>query len=226
MSTMTFTTAQAVLPRVNLLPVEFAERRQLRRLQMGLGLGVIASVAVVCALYVGAVSDVADAQDGLDESIARNQQLMGEVSSYSEVPQIFAQAAAAENQVRTTMASEVQWSKSLQWLMEQTPDGVWLSNVSIQQHAGDAATLPPANGWNVAGIGAVTFEGKAYRYENVSTWMETLATRPGFTQPYVSSAAQEDSLRGANGKPVISFTSKVTVDENALSRRHPIKAGN
>ncbi len=226
MSTMTFTATQAVLPRVNLLPPEFAERRQLRRLQTGLGLGVVASVAAVCVLYVGAVSDVADAQDGLDGSITKNQQLMGEVSSYSEVPQVFAQVADAETQVRTTMASEVQWSKSLQWLMEQTPEGVWLSKVTIEQGAGEQAVLPPANGWNVAGIGAVTFEGKAYRYQNVATWMETLATRPGFTQPYVSGAAQEESLRGPNGKPIISFTSKVTVDENALSRRHPIKAGN
>ncbi len=223
MSTMTITSTRGVLPRVNLLPPEFAERRKLRRVQAGLGVGVLASVAAVAALYVGAVADVAEAQAGLDESVARNVELQNETGQYAEVPRVFADVAAAETRVRLTMASEVQWSKSLKWLATQTPKGVWLSTLNVTQaDAAAAAATAPANGWSVAGVGTVTFEGKAYRYQDVATWMETLAKGEGFTQPYVTTAAVEESLL-RNGKPVISFSSRVVVDERRLSNRHPIK---
>ncbi len=225
-STKGVTTTSAMLPKVNLLPPEFEERRKLRRVQGGLAAGVLACVGVVGVLYVGAVRDVAAAQAGLQESQRTSTELQAQVGSYAEVPQVLAQVAAAEARVQQAMASEVEWSESLEWLATQTPENVWLSRVTVSQVAGQAGavTVPPANGWSVTGIGTVTFEGKAYRHQDVATWMDTLATRTGFTQPYLTTAGVEEGLVRA-GKPVIAFTSRTTVTEEALSNRHPLKPG-
>ena len=69
MSTLTAretVTRLATLPRVNLLPPEIEQQRQFKKVQAGLGLGVVAAVGVVGALVLAAGAQVSDAQNELD----------------------------------------------------------------------------------------------------------------------------------------------------------------
>ena len=54
------------LPRVNLLPLEIGERVRFRRIQYGLGLGVLGALGVAVLLYALASGSVADAERGAD----------------------------------------------------------------------------------------------------------------------------------------------------------------
>ena len=51
-------TGLVALPKVNLLPPEIAETARFRKVQMGLGGGVLAAIGVVAMLYVGATGSL------------------------------------------------------------------------------------------------------------------------------------------------------------------------
>jgi hypothetical protein len=99
-----------LIPRVNLLPQEIADAANFRRLQVKLGAAVAASLGVVGLLFVVASGQVSSAQEGLDTATASTQALQQQVNSLAEVPKVYGQVAAAENQLTTAMGDEVRWS--------------------------------------------------------------------------------------------------------------------
>ena len=84
MSAVSFETSNApllgeglvTLPRVNLLPPEIGERRNFRRIQYGLGAGVLSAVAVVAGAFLLASGGVASAQSELDVASAETARLL------------------------------------------------------------------------------------------------------------------------------------------------------
>ena len=59
--------------------------------------------------------------------------------------------------------------------------------------------------------------------KRANKWLNSLARQKGFTQPYFSDSTV-DPL--GNNDHAVSFTSQVTVTDDALSRRYTEKAGN
>jgi Tfp pilus assembly protein PilN len=219
------------LPVVNLLPPEFGERRRLHILKMGLGAGVVASLGVVIALFVLATAQVAAAQGELDTTMAEGASLQAQAAKYSDVPAVIAKVDAAKLQRSQAMAPEVRWSFYLNDLSLRIPAKVWLSSVTMIQTTAAAATpaastVPGVSAYPETGIGTVTFEGKAYRHDDVASWLEMLSHEKGWTQPYFTNSSEADDVKAANGDPTVSFSSQVTVTEAALSRRFEQKAGN
>jgi Tfp pilus assembly protein PilN len=218
----------ATLPRVNLLPPEIEEQRRFRKVQIGLGAGVLAAVAAVGALTLLASGAVSDAQSDLDTAKAREAQLNQEKATYAEVPLVFAQVEAANVQLGQAMGQEVRWSYFLNDLSLKAPSKVWLTSMTVTQNvdvggaAVPAATTPGAASTYLAtGLGTVTFEGKGYRHNDVAAWLDALAKQKGLTQPYFTKSAKE--LIGAES--AVSFSSQATITEEALSKRYTEKAG-
>ena len=222
-STATETTTTLVaLPRVNLLPPEIGAARRLRKLQVGLGAGVGASVLVVGALVLAAAGQVADAQDGLDASKARGAALQSETNKYADVPAVYAAVDAKKAQLSLAMGKEVRWSYFLNDLSLVTPGKVWLTNLTVTEPVDNlVAAAAPASGLQTPGIGTVTFAGKGSQHNDVAAWLRALAGQKGLADPYFTRSSQE--LVGDT--PSVSFDSQAVITDQALSNRYTTKAG-
>jgi Tfp pilus assembly protein PilN len=229
MSTQTLIRS-GTLPVVNLLPPEFGERRRLHTLKMGLGAGVIASLGVVITLFVLATAQVSTAQSDLDTTKAEGASLQAQAAKYSDVPAVIAKVDAAKLQRSQAMAPEIRWSFYLNDLSLRIPAKVWLNSVTATQTAAapavaGAAAVPGISTYPETGIGSVTFEGKAYKHNDVANWLEMLSHEKGWTQPYFTDSSEDGDLSASNGDPAVGFSSQVTITEDALSRRFEQKAG-
>ncbi len=198
-----------VLPRVNLLPPEIAEHARVRRVQLGLAGGLLATVGVVAVLYAGATASVADATEELSAATARGASLQADVRAFADVNDVYDDAAAAQTMLSTAMGQEVRYSTFLDDLSKTVPEHVWLKNVTFTQAAPVGTATTP-------GIGTATFTGVGFRHDDVATWLETLAAQDGFADPYVS-----DATAGKIGeRRTVTFTSTVTLTSDALSGRY------
>ncbi|HTL24582.1 MAG TPA: PilN domain-containing protein [Mycobacteriales bacterium] len=210
------------LPRVNLLPPEIAQKRAFRRVQLGMGAAVLASVAVVGGLYVSAAHGVTTAQSDLDAARTQQTALQHQLSSYAGVTAIYNAADAAQAQLTVAMGDEVRYSQLLNDLSLAIPGNVWLNNLSFTQ--GGPALTAAAPGavttTGVAPIGTATFQGVAFSHDDVATWLEALGRLKTYANPYFSSSTE--ALIGA--RPVVNFSSTVDVTPTAQSHRYN-KAG-
>jgi Tfp pilus assembly protein PilN len=205
-----------VLPRVNLLPPEIAERARFRRIQYALGGGVLAAVGVVALLYLGAVASVNDATTELETATAANTVLTAETAKYAEVQAVYAQAAAAQAMLTSAMGEEIRFSQYLNDLSLTVPENVWLQNVTFTQGA-----AAPALGATEPGIGQVTFTGVGFAHDDVAVWLESLAKQKGYANPYFTSSTK--ALIGT--RSTVNFSSTVTMTPAALSGRFTTPAG-
>ncbi|HET7736643.1 MAG TPA: PilN domain-containing protein [Nocardioidaceae bacterium] len=208
----------AGLPRVNLLPPEIEQARRFRRVQAGLGAGVLAAVGVVGALTLLANGAVSDAQSELDAETARGAQLQAQQAQYAEVPLVYAQVEAAQAQLSQAMGKEVRWSYFLNDLSLKVPGKVWLTSMTVTQNvdADPAAAAVPTDTYLSPGIGSVTFQGNGYAHNDVAAWLDALAKQKGLTQPYFTSSAKE----AIGAQSAVTFTSQATITEEALSQRY------
>jgi Tfp pilus assembly protein PilN len=205
----------AALPRVNLLPPEIEERRRFRRIQYGLGAGLLATVGVVAALYVGAAGSVTDANEELTVAKADGSSLQAEAAQYKDVTAVYTQAAAAQAMLTQAMGQEVRYSELLSDLSLSIPENVWVKNVSFTQ-----AAAPPAVGSTEPGIGTLTVSGVGFSHEDVAVWLESLVS-DNYSNPYFSSSTE--ALIGT--RKVVNFSSTATLTPKALSGEYTKPAG-
>ena len=209
-------TGLPALPRVNLLPPEIAERARFRRIQYGLGGGVLAAVGVVALLFLGAVGSVNDANTEVEAANTTNTALRAETAKYADVQRVYGQAAAAQAMLTQAMGEEVLYSQFLNDLSMTVPEKVWLKSVAFAQ-----APVPPALGSTEPGLGTVTFTGTGYSHEDVAVWLESLAKQKGYKDPYFSSSTEV--LLGT--RKAVDFSSTVTLTSDALSEQYTAAAG-
>jgi Tfp pilus assembly protein PilN len=209
-------TGHPILPKVNLLPPEIGEAARFRRIQAGLGAGVLAAAGVVALLYVGATGSVNAADAELQASTATGVQLEAETAKYADVTAVYARAAAAEAMLTQAMGEEVQYSQFLNSLSLSVPENVWMKEVTFSQVA-----VPPSLGSTEPGIGTVTFTGVGFSHDDVAVWLESLAKQDGYANPYFSSS--EEAFIGT--RKTVGFSSSVTLMPEALSERFTAPAG-
>ena len=226
MSTQTLV-GSGTFPVVNLLPPEIGEHRRLRHLQMGLGGAVLASFGIVAAMFMVASGQVSSAQENLDATKAEGVSLLAQTAEYADVPSVIARVDAAKLQRAQAMAQDIRWSFYLNDLSLRIPSKVWLTSVTAAQT--DPVTPTAATGAAVTypepGIGTITFDGKAYTHNDVAAWLQLLAGEKGWSQAFFTNSAEDTGLVASNGEPPVTFSSQVTITEDALSRRFEQKAG-
>jgi Tfp pilus assembly protein PilN len=224
MTAQTVTRVGTTLPIVNLMPPEFGAARRLRHVKAGVMAGVLVSAALVASLYGIAASDVSSAQEELDGTKAQGIRLQSETAKYSNVPLVIAKVDAAKVQRAQAMAQEIRWSIYLNDLSLRIPSKIWLTSLTVAQTAPGAAATA-AGAAPVTGIGQVTFEGNAYSHNDVATWLEMLGGQTGWTQPYLTTSTVDDALATSTVQEPVTFSSSVTITDDALSRRFEPKAG-
>ncbi|HWG95096.1 MAG TPA: PilN domain-containing protein [Mycobacteriales bacterium] len=206
----------ATLPRVNLLPPEIAEQRRFRRIQYGLGGGVLAAVGLVAVGFVLATGSVNAANEELTTANAENARLQAETAKYADVTAVYAQAAAAQAMLTEAMGQEVRYSGFLSSLSLSIPDNVWVTSLSFSQ-----SEVPPAVGATDPGVGTLTVAGKGFSHEDVALWLESLAGQETYVNPYFSSSTE--TLIGK--REAVDFSSTATLTQKALSERYTEPAG-
>jgi len=224
MSTLT-ATRTATPPRVNLLPPEIEEERRFRRVQLGLGAAVAASVAVAAGVFFVANGQVAEAEDDLAVAQARTTQLEARAAEFSQVPVVYAKVEAARAQLELAMGKEIRWSFYLNDLSLKTPNRVWLTSMTVASNdtavPTQAPTVAGTQPYLTPGLGSVNFEGVAMKHNDVAAWLDSLAKQKGYAQPYFTDSTKEliDTTE------VVKFKSQVSITEDALSKRYVQKAG-
>jgi Tfp pilus assembly protein PilN len=227
MSTLTAretATRLATLPRVNLLPPEIEQQRQFKKVQLGLGLGVVAALGVVGALVLSAGAQVNDAQDELDAQTARHTTLQADAAKYADVPEVYAQVDAAKAQLTQAMGKEIRWSRFLNDLSVLTPGKVWFDTITVAETVdpGPLAAAPvPGATWGTTNIGTIKFEGEGYTHNDVASWLKALASEKGVADAYFTQSIQERI--GTEGS--VTFNSQAVITEDLLSGRFTDKAG-
>jgi Tfp pilus assembly protein PilN len=206
----------ATLPRVNLLPPEIAEQRRFRRIQYGLGAGVLAAVGLVATGFVLATGSVSAAGEELALANAENARLQAETAKYADVTAVYAQAAAAQAMLTEAMGQEVKYSGFLSALSLSIPDNVWVTSVAFSQSA-----PPAAVGSAEPGVGTLTVSGKGFSHEDVALWLESLAGQETYSNPYFSTSTEV--LIGA--RKAVEFTSTAVLTQKALSGDYTEPAG-
>jgi Tfp pilus assembly protein PilN len=212
----------APVPRVNLLPPEIVQARSLGRVKKLLG----ASLVVVLASCAGGVAwaqaGVASAQDALDAAQARTTMLRTEQAKYAQVPRILGlidSAAAAREQA---MGQDVLWYGFLSDLSLTTPRGVELESLELSMDGGTSTgTGDPLT---PAGIGHVTFNGKAQHFPDVAAWLEAVGTVHGLDGSTLQTATRDPGTGGGAPGGGVTFTSTVQVTSKALTHRYDRKA--
>jgi Tfp pilus assembly protein PilN len=209
-----------VMPSVNLMPPEIAEAARFRRFQLAMGGAVVAAVAVAGLLYTQAHHGVTSAQSDLQQAQAQHTTLQAQRDSLQSVQDVYTTVSQKQAMLQQAMGDEIRWSRYLTDLSLRIPDKVWLTSLSATETVGStAATATPTT--VPTGIGQVTFSGTTFSHDDVATWLEMLAKERGFTNAYFSNSSE--SMIGAKG--VVTFSSSVSLDDNAKSGRYTKPAG-
>ncbi|WP_432484024.1 PilN domain-containing protein [Kineococcus esterisolvens] len=217
---MSFQTLEALatrntVARVNLLPDGLDAARDFRRLQAGLGAGLLAVVGLVGVAYGIGAGHVATAEEAVADVQAQTLRLQAEQRQYADVPARIAEVEAAEAAERAVSAYDVSWFAMLDALAVATPQGVSLGSVSLALDA--AAIAPDGTGTttagdplSVAGLGTVTLTGKASSQALVADALEAVDTVEGVDAPFVSGTSWDETTRAAT------FTLSAVITDAAL----------
>lgn len=222
MTTRLVTRARAAVPVVNLLPPEYAEQEQMRRLQLKLAGTVLLALVVLAGLYLNAHEAGGAVRSQLEASRAVQSELATEQAKYADVPATRQRLLSAETVLAQAMTQEIRWSTYLRDLARSVPKGVWLTELTGAVLVAEGGAEPAAD----TGLGTVTFLGKAKKYEDVANWLDALEKQRGYANAWSSDLKKEEVQSGQPGTPgeeLISFTSSVTLTEDAL---HNAASGN
>jgi Tfp pilus assembly protein PilN len=204
------------LPRVNLLPPEIAETAMLRKVQVSLGVGLIATVGVVGLLFVSASHSASSASSDLDRASSQSTTLIKQKASYANVTATYDAAAAAQAQLTTAMGQEVRYSQLLHDLSLSVPSTVWLKSLTYTQAAPAAPAAGPAGAAAAASIGTLAVTGVGFNHDDLALWLESLGGQKNYSDPYFS--ASTETLMGT--RKTVNFTSTATLTPAALSGRY------
>jgi Tfp pilus assembly protein PilN len=158
--------------------------------------------------------------------------LQAEALKYSDVPRVFAAVADAQGQLELAMGNEVRWSFFLNDLALTMPSGVSLDTLALTSPAPGAPTMAtapssvgastaaaPTSGAGMPGLGTMTVSAKAFNYNTVANWLDSLAKLPTIADPYVGSI----SAGTEEGTKIVTFNSTGNVTQEALSQRYTAK---
>jgi len=225
-TTSTTSTRTFDLPRVNLLPPEIFEKRQLQRVQAGLGIVVIGAVVAVGLVYMSGGSSVTDANSRLTASDDTHTALQAQLNHLSYVTAQQAQADQAKAMLTQATATEIPMSTYLADLSLLTPKNVWFTAVSISTSVAAGSLTSAAEA--PASVGTITFSGQALAHNDVATWLDNAAKEGGFANPYFTTSTESlipgtGTVPGTTAKTWVTFGSSVNLTPAALCGAQPGK---
>jgi Tfp pilus assembly protein PilN len=225
-TTSTTSTRVFDLPRVNLLPPEIFEKRQLQRAQAALGLVVLVAVVGIGLVYVNGGSAVTEAKSRLAASQTTQAQLQSKLNKLSYVTAEAGQAQQAQDMLTQATGSAIPFSTYLADLSLLTPKNVWFTSVTLTSSLTPGSVVPGAAAPDT--VGTVTFSGFGLAHNDVATWLDNAAKEGGFADPYFTSSTESlvpgtGAAVGTAPKTWVTFSSSVNLTSAALCSAQPGK---
>lgn len=204
-------------PRVNLLPPEVREARELRRTRRWLAIGLLGVVGACGLAWGGGMVVQAQTQDDLTMAQAETGRIAAQTQQYAELQSTQAELDRAANLRRAAMTSDVEWSQYLWSLAITAPEGVSFESVVLEATSavGTEEQVAAPSTTVETGFGAMTVVARSATLPDTSTWLEQLRSIPGVVDAWVSSAAYS----GEDGTVFYRVQLTATLTDAAMSGR-------
>lgn len=220
-----------VLPAINLIPGEYAAVRTLRRLQLGLGVAVLAAVAAVAGLAHLAAGVEAQHRDRLATQQDQVTGLRREAARYVPVTKTAQDVDAARATLRAALGHEVRWSRFLAALSQTAPKTIQIKTLTVTQQEATGTTAPPTASTTGGSaptelgktpgleqvadpVGLLTVSGLTGKQTDVARWLDSIGGQLGIAAPYISTATREGDTT------VVNFQSTAVLTSELLSQRY------
>ena len=180
-------------PTVDLLPPEVKKDRAARAVRRRLGLGVVGVVAVMAVGTGASVVLAMQAQAQLTSEQALTPALLKEQAKFGEVRTVQREVDLIKAAQQVGVSTEIDWKLYLERVQ-----GILPASVTIETVAVDSATplaiyaqpTAPMQGPRVATVG---FTATSAILPDVPTWIDSLATLPGFADALPGSVSRDDT---------------------------------
>lgn len=185
--------------RINLLPTEVS-RVQANRTQLVVAGGVVLGVvALLAAIWAARGSQINSQNQTAEQDQNRIAALNQQISQLGGVTQIQTQVTQREQQVRSALTGDVDWTNLLSQVAGALPSNVWLT--SFNGTSGNA------------GAAQITVNGKGLSQPDTAAWVHQIQALPFILNLWVA-----NSSSSGPGQPV-AFTSNANLGPSAYSNR-------
>jgi Tfp pilus assembly protein PilO len=185
--------ARRVLPiRADLLPQEVIDSRRARKVRRAIVAALAGLVLVLAGWYGMAIHQTSDARAGLSGAQDEVQVLQRRQTDYADLVKTQAESGSIKAQLGTLLADDLPWSTVVKNVLDATPGGVTVNDVTADLTAGKATTGAPAvelpNTTGKTIVGSITVTGHAPSKTAAAAYVDALARINGLGNPYVTSA--------------------------------------
>jgi Tfp pilus assembly protein PilN len=203
------------LPQVNLLPQSVRAARGLRRTKRWLGVSLVATIVLCCAVYGLVLMSAAAADSDLADAQAETARLQNEQAKYAEVPQVLNALNQAKQARELGMSTDLSWSDYLNAIQGTLPP-----NVSIDTYLSTAATPMTASAISPdplqpASVGQILFTARSSTVPDSAAWIDALDSIPGLAGATTSTVASSEDEGGV----YYAVTVSVQITDKAYSHR-------
>lgn len=198
---------------VNLLPSDQRTNRRFGGPKPLAAAGVIALVASMGLWGYSAKQAASAAENDLAATQVTAQELEGRLGAFRAAEERLARQRLREGAVVALASGRVNWERIVRDMATVLPPQVWLTALTAEAPAAEAAGAVPAAGVEVIPKG-VHLEGFAYRQDQVAQLMARVTTVSGLGDPRLASSEQER----VGNRTVVKFVLDIPIDKRAQDR--------
>lgn len=203
-------------PRVNLLPPEVQKQRAAKAVRRQLGLGVVGAIALVIVGTTTVMVLATQAQQQLASEQELTSGLLAEQAKYAEARTVQSEVDLVEAAQQVGASTEIDWKAYLDGVQAILPPSVTISTVAVDSASPLAVYAQPTAPLQGARVATVSFTAESAVLPDVPTWLNSLATLPGYADALPGSMARDET-----GVYTVAIT--MHVNDAAFARRFVIE---
>ncbi|TFD86477.1 hypothetical protein E3T61_16355 [Cryobacterium lactosi] len=203
-------------PWVDLLPPEVHRQRQAKAVRRRLGLGVIGVVAITIVGTGASVALAITAQTQLASQQALTSGLISDQGQYMEVRIVQGEVDLVTAAQQVGVSTEINWKQYLEGVQAILPPSVTISTVAVDSASPLALYGQPTAPLQGARVATVSFTAESAVLPDVPTWLDSLATLPGYADALPGSVTRAES-----GVYTVAIT--MHVNDDAYAQRFVIE---
>ena len=178
-------------PSVDLLPPEVKKDRAAKVVRRRLGLGVIGVLAIMIVGTGASVALALQAQGQLAAEQELTPALVAEQGKYVEVRSVQREVDLVQAAQQVGVSTEIDWKQYLESVQAILPASVTIEAVAVDSASPLAIYVQPTAPLQGARVATVSFTATSLILPDVPTWLDSLATLPGFADALPGSVTLE-----------------------------------
>lgn len=201
-------------PRVSLLPGEVNDFQKARSVRRRLGLGVVFAILIALCGFGGSMYLAADAHARLEAARQAQATIVAQEAQFAELRAAKSGIALIEAGQYVGASTEIDWKSYLESLQSTLPSGVTISSVQIDSATPFVDYVQSTSPLEGSRIATLVFSAKSPGLPSIPTWLDGLATLPGFADAVPGSVSVQD-----DGTYLVNII--MHIDSEAFSLRFP-----